>query len=161
MPLGKILADMGVVDAEVVNAVIARKLGIPYVSLKTFRIPPELLKRIPPAVAQRFQTLPVAESDNALVVAIENPMDMAKLEELRFIAGSKLLPVMASGEDIRAALEKTYGDTRPKPAVEVRKRINVGIGELTHRLAAETADTDIDDSSRSSRTTRWCSWSTR
>ena len=145
VPLGQILADMGVVEAEVVNAVIARKLGIPYISLKTFRIPPEVLKRIPAAVAQRFQTLPVAESDNALAVAIENPMDMAKLEELRFVVGSKLLPVMASGEDIRAALERAYGDTRAVAPAEVRKRIDVGIGELTHRLAAETADAAIDE----------------
>ena len=145
IPLGQILADMGVVEIEVVNAVIARKLGIPYVSLKTFRIPPEILKRIPAAVAQRFQTLPVAESDNALVVAIENPMDMAKLEELRFIAGTKLLPVMASGDDIRAALEKAYGEARGVAVAEVRKRSNVGIGELTHRLAAETADADLDE----------------
>ncbi|HJT60218.1 MAG TPA: ATPase, T2SS/T4P/T4SS family, partial [Burkholderiales bacterium] len=144
IPLGQILADMGVVDAEVVNAVIARKLGIPYISLKSFRIPPELLKRIPAAVAQRFQTLPVAESDNALAVAIENPMDMAKLEELRFVVGSKLLPVMASGEDIRAALERVYGE-RVAAVAEVRRRSDVGIGELTHRLAAETAETDIDD----------------
>ena len=145
VPLGQILADMGVVEAEVVNAVIARKLGIPYISLKTFRIPPEVLKRIPAAVAQRFQTLPVAESDNALAVAIENPMDMAKLEELRFVVGSKLLPVMASGEDIRAALERAYGDARAAAPAEVRKRIDVGIGELTHRLAAETADAAIDE----------------
>ena len=144
IPLGQILADMGVVDAEVVNAVIARKLGIPYISLKSFRIPPELLKRIPAAVAQRFQTLPVAESDNALAVAIENPMDMAKLEELRFVVGCKLLPVMASGEDIRAALERAYGE-RVAAVAEVRRRSDVGIGELTHRLAAETAETDLDD----------------
>jgi type II secretory ATPase GspE/PulE/Tfp pilus assembly ATPase PilB-like protein len=145
VPLGQILADMGVVEAEVVNAVIARKLGIPYISLRTFRIPPEVLKRIPAAVAQRFQTLPVAEADNALAVAIENPMDMAKLEELRFVVGSKLLPVMASGEEIRAALQKAYGDARALAPAEVRKRIDVGIGELTHRLAAETADAAIDE----------------
>jgi type II secretory ATPase GspE/PulE/Tfp pilus assembly ATPase PilB-like protein len=144
-PLGQILADMGVVDAEVVNAVIARKLGIPFVSLKSFPIPPEVLKRIPAAVAQRFQTLPVAEADNALVIAVENPIDMAKLEELRFIAGSKLLPVMAAGDEIRAALQKYYGADARKPAAAVRKRIDVGIGELTHRLAAETADADLDE----------------
>jgi type II secretory ATPase GspE/PulE/Tfp pilus assembly ATPase PilB-like protein len=144
-PLGQILADMGVVDAEVVNAVIARKLGIPFVSLKSFPIPPEVLKRIPAAVAQRFHTVPVAEADNALVIAVENPIDMAKLEELRFVAGSKLLPVMAAGEDIRAALAKYYGAHARKPAAEVRKRSDVGIGELTHRLAAETADADLDE----------------
>jgi len=143
-PLGQILTEMGVVDAGVVNAVIARKLGIPYVSLKNFRITPAALKRIPAAVAQRFQALPLFESDNALVVATENPMDGAKLEELRFIAGSKLLPVMASGEDIRDALERAYGEAAAPPP-EARKRIDVGIGELTHRLSVETADADLDE----------------
>ena len=145
VPLGQILAEMGVVDAEAVNAVMARKLGIPFISLKDFRIPPDVLKRVPAAAAHRFQTLPVAETDNALVVAIENPTDMAKLEGLRFVAGMKLLPVMATGEDIRAALERCYGPSAPSSAAAVRKAPEVGIGELTHRLAAETADADLDE----------------
>ena len=148
VPLGKILSEMGVVDEEVVNAVIARKLGIPFVDLKNFTIPPEVLKRIPAAAAHRFQTLPVAENDNALVVAVENPMDMAKLEGLRFVAGMKLVPVMASGEDIRAALQRAYGTPlasaeAPPPAPS--RFADIGIGELTHRLAAETADAELDD----------------
>ena len=145
VPLGKILADMGVVDGEVVNAVMAKKLGIPFVSLTNFRIPPEVLRRIPAGMAERFQTLPVAEAEGSLVVAVENPMDMAKLEGLRFAAGTKLLPVMASGEDIRAAIERSYGQAQESPVATVRKSADVGIGELTHRLAAETADADLDE----------------
>jgi type II secretory ATPase GspE/PulE/Tfp pilus assembly ATPase PilB-like protein len=145
VPLGQILADMGVVDAEVVNALMARKLGIPFVSLKSFQIPPEALKRVPAAVAHRFQTVPVAEAENALVVAVENPMDMAKLEGLRFVAGMKLLPVMASGDDIRVALERFYGPTQGAAVPAVRKAPDVGIGELTHRLSIETADADLDE----------------
>ncbi len=147
VPLGQILADMGVVDAEIVNAVMARKLGIPYVNLKDFRIPPAVLKRIPAAAAQRFHTVPVAEADNALVVAVENPMDMAKLEGLRFVAGMKLLPVMASGDDIRAALERAYGPAQittlasaARKAAEVRS-----ISEITHRLSADIAEADLDE----------------
>jgi type II secretory ATPase GspE/PulE/Tfp pilus assembly ATPase PilB-like protein len=145
VPLGQILADMGVVDPEVVNAVIARKLGIPFLNLKSFRIAPEVLKRMPAAVAHRFQTVPVAEAENALVVAIENPMDMAKLEGLRFVAGTKLLPVMANAEDIRAALERYYGAAREGAVAAVRNTPDVGIGELTHRLAAETTNVDLDE----------------
>ncbi|HEX6530099.1 MAG TPA: ATPase, T2SS/T4P/T4SS family, partial [Burkholderiales bacterium] len=149
VPLGRILSEMGVVDEEVVNAVIARKLGIPFVDLKNFTIPPEVLKRIPAAAAHRFHTLPVAENDNALVVAVENPMDMAKLEGLRFVAGMKLVPVMASGHDIRAALQRAYGtplasgEAAPPPTPS--RFADIGIGELTHRLAAETADAELDD----------------
>ena len=146
VPLGQILADMGVVDAEVVNALMARKLGVPFVNLKNFHIAPEVLKRVPAAVAHRFQTLPVAEAENSLVVAVENPTDMAKLEGLRFVAGMKLLPVMASGDDIRAALERCYGPTQAAaPVAAVRKAPDVGIGELTHRLSVETADADLDE----------------
>ncbi|HET7672238.1 MAG TPA: ATPase, T2SS/T4P/T4SS family, partial [Burkholderiales bacterium] len=144
-PLGQILADMGVVDPEVINAVLAKKLGIPFLALKTFHIAPEVLKRIPAAVAQRFQTLPVAEIDNALVVAVENPTDTARLEEVRFVAGMKLLPVMAAGPDLRAALERHYGAPQQNSLNAVRRRRDVGIGELTHRLSAETADADYGE----------------
>jgi type II secretory ATPase GspE/PulE/Tfp pilus assembly ATPase PilB-like protein len=117
------------------------------VNLKDFRIPPAVLKRIPAAAAHRFDTVPVAEADNALVVAVENPMDMAKLEGLRFVAGMKLLPVMASGDDIRAALERAYGPAlgsgvaaAPRRAADVRS-----ISEITHRLSADIADADLDE----------------
>ncbi len=145
VPLGKILTDMGVIDAEVLNSVMARKLGIPFVSLKNFRIPPEVLKRIPGPLAHRFQVLPVSESDNALVVAVENPMNMARLEELRFAAGMKLLPVMASADDIRAALERNYPQGRAGAASATRKIKDVAIGELTQRLSFETADAELDE----------------
>ena len=77
IPLGQILQDMGVIEADVINAVMAKKMGIPYIDLQKFRISPEALKRVPPAVAQRYQILPVAETENSLVVAIEHPMNMA------------------------------------------------------------------------------------
>jgi type II secretory ATPase GspE/PulE/Tfp pilus assembly ATPase PilB-like protein len=125
--------------------VMARKLGIPFVNLKKFRVAPEVLKRVPAAVAHRFQTLPVAEAENALVVAIEDPMDMAKLEGLRFAAGMKLLPVMATGEDIRAALERAYGPPHGSAAAVARRVPDVGIRELTHRLSVETAEADLDE----------------
>jgi len=144
VPLGQILADMGVVDTEVVHALMARKLGVPFVNLKNFQIAPDVLKRVPAAVAHRFQTVPVAEAENSLVVAVENPTDMAKLEGLRFVAGMKLLPVMASGDDIRTALERCYGPTQA-PLSTVRKTPDIAIGELTHRLSVETADADLDE----------------
>ena len=145
VPLGQILVDMGVIEAEELHGVMAKKLGIPFINLKEFRIPPELLKRIPAGVAQRFQVLPVAEVDNSLVVAVENPMNAVKMEELRFATGSKLLPLMASAGDIRAALERNYGKTRDTTAPPVRRSVDVGIGELSHRLAAETADAELNE----------------
>jgi type II secretory ATPase GspE/PulE/Tfp pilus assembly ATPase PilB-like protein len=144
VPLGQILADMGVLDVEVVNGVIARKLGIPFVSLKSFRVAPKVLKRLPAAVAHRYQVLPLAEADNALVVALENPMNMEKMEELRFVAGTKLVPVMAAAQDLQDALERWYGPARD-PQLAARAGADVAVGELTHRLASEAGDADAHE----------------
>jgi type II secretory ATPase GspE/PulE/Tfp pilus assembly ATPase PilB-like protein len=146
VPLGQILAEMGVLDAEVVNGVMARKLGIPFVNLKGFRIAPGVLKRLPAAVAHRYQVLPLAEADNALVVALENPMNMEKMDELRFVAGSKLVPVMATAQDIRDALERWYGPAKDPELAARRAGMDVAVGELTHRLASEGGEADAAES---------------
>ena len=145
-PLGQILADMGVLDAEVVNGVMAKKLGIPFVSLKTFRISPQVLKRLPAAVAHRYQVLPLAEADNALVVALENPMNMEKMDELRFVAGTKLVPVMASKPDIIDAIERWYGPARDPELAARRAGMDVAVGELTTRLESEGGEADALES---------------
>src|SRR5689334_14830330 len=109
VPLGQILADMGVVDIEVVHSVMAKKLGIPVVDLGKFKPAPEALKRLPAAMASRYRVVPLAEVENGLVIALEDPMRIERLEEVRFVAGTKLIPVVASATDIRQALETAYG----------------------------------------------------
>ena len=136
---------MGVIEADVINAVMAKKMGIPYIDLQKFRISPEALKRVPPAVAQRYQILPVAETENSLVVAIDNPMNMAKLEELRFVAGMKLVPVLASTEEIRRAIDTSYGVNEPVREAQRPAFMDVHIEQLTTRLQAETGDLDLDE----------------
>jgi type II secretory ATPase GspE/PulE/Tfp pilus assembly ATPase PilB-like protein len=138
IPLGQILTDMEVLDASVINSVMAKKLGIPFVNLSGFDIAPEILGRIPPAVAYRYHMIPVAESEHALVVAVDNPMNMTKMDELRFVAGSRLIPVMASADDIRLALQRNYGPPDKSEAA-------VPVEELTARLTAESAELGLED----------------
>ncbi|HEX7054221.1 MAG TPA: GspE/PulE family protein [Burkholderiales bacterium] len=139
VPLGQILADMGVVDIELVHSVMAKKLGVPYVNLRKFRPTPEALKRIPPAVAARYGVLPLAEVDNALVVAVDDPTHMERMEEVRFAAGTKLIPVMAPAHEIKEALEAAYGVERDFEAAVRRAEADVGIEQLTLRLSSEAA----------------------
>ncbi|HTM62577.1 MAG TPA: ATPase, T2SS/T4P/T4SS family [Burkholderiales bacterium] len=137
IPLGQILVDMGIVDSEVLHGVMAKKLGIPVVNLRKFQPSASALKRIPAAVANRYQIVPLVEAENALVVAVENPMNMERMEEVRFIAGSKLIPVMAPAPDIKAAIELAYG---PDTEFEVAARSaasEVGVEQLTMRLSSE------------------------
>ena len=137
MTLGQILADMGVVEMDVVHNVMAKKLGIPVVDLRKFRPAAEALKRIPAAVANRYQVLPLAEGEHGLVVAVEDPTNLERMEEVRFVAGTKLIPVVAPPREIRQALELAYGQpAEPEPSGR-RPREDIDIGALTQRLTIE------------------------
>ncbi len=159
LPLGQILTDMGVVEPEVIQAVMAKKLGIPFVDLRNFEIAPEILKRITAAAAHRYQVVPLAESDRALVVALANPMDLEKMEELRFIFGTKLIPVMAAEEDLADALRRHYGAAEMLDATVVSGGAKGGgtlplsrsfdpetpVEQLTAQLSAESAELELNE----------------
>ncbi|MEK7362143.1 MAG: ATPase, T2SS/T4P/T4SS family [Pseudomonadota bacterium] len=161
MPIGQILLKkMGIADEQSINGAIANKLGIPVVDLKV-KIPLDILAKIPAAVAYRRRAVPLCEAEGALVVAMENPMDSAVLEELRAVTRMKVLPVTASAHDIGNSLAGHYGpaptaatasphivDRRktsrlaPK-AAEPAGRTEPGVQELISRLAAESGNQDI------------------
>jgi type II secretory ATPase GspE/PulE/Tfp pilus assembly ATPase PilB-like protein len=136
VPLGRILAEMGVVDIEVVHNVLARQLGIPVVDLSKMRPSPEALKRIPAVLANRYQVLPLAEAHGGLVIAVDDPTNIERMEEVRFVAGSKLIAVVAPAGDIRRALGLAYGS--PTDDASLRSALDdVDIGQLTQRLTTE------------------------
>ena len=160
LPLGQILTDMGVVEPDVILAVMAKKLGIPFVDLRTFEIAAEVLKRLTAAAAHRYQVVPLAESDRSLVVALANPMDLEKMEELRFIVGTKVIPVMAAADDITAALRRHYGEADFGDATVISGSVKGAGGalplsgafdpetpveELTAQLSAESAELDLNE----------------
>jgi type II secretory ATPase GspE/PulE/Tfp pilus assembly ATPase PilB-like protein len=136
-PLGQILVEMGMLDPGLVHSVMAKKLGVPFVNLRAFQPSPAALKRIPASVAQRYQVLPLAEMENALVVAIDDPTNMERMEEVRFAAGAKLMPVMAPGVEIRQALDAAYGSEHSLPA---RADGDLGAEQLALRLSIEAGE---------------------
>jgi type II secretory ATPase GspE/PulE/Tfp pilus assembly ATPase PilB-like protein len=160
MPLGQILLSLGIVNSEVIKAVMAHKLGIPFVNLRKFKVAPDILGKVPARVAYRYRIVPMCESEGGLVVATENPLGKTSLDELRFVTGMKMIPVMASEEDIRYALENHYGAARraggtahAKPgrrgpdelAVSHAAAGDIGIEELASRLAAETGELELGE----------------
>ncbi len=108
-PLGEILVDMGIISTEEIKKTLASKLGIPYVNLRKFNVEQNVLELVPQKIAQRHSIMPLCVHDAKLIVAIENPMNRAPLEDLRFHTKMFVEPVMASPEDIDWALNHNYG----------------------------------------------------
>ena len=150
-PIGQVLLEMGVVTTETLRSVLVRKLGIPLVSLEHFDIDPEAVKLVPGSLAHKYKVLPLCRNEGDLVVAMEDPLRRDSVDEIRFAAGMKIVPVMASPADIDRVLGMQYPDAAvrggepdspaphvggaqvlPAPAPE-----DLPIAELISRLSAE------------------------
>jgi hypothetical protein len=109
-PLGQILVDMGVLDPDTLKKVHAKKLGLPFVSLANFKINPDALQLVPATAARRLGVVPLAVEDGALIVATPGQPDSQALSELGLIARMRVVPVIASGDEIRAKQTEFYGE---------------------------------------------------
>jgi type II secretory ATPase GspE/PulE/Tfp pilus assembly ATPase PilB-like protein len=106
--LGQILIDMGVVDERTLKGTLAKKLGIPYVNLTKFNFDPNAIRLINTSLAKKFTLMPLCIHDGLLVVAFEDPMNTKAIDEVRFVTQMKVLPAMASREDILLTHKSYY-----------------------------------------------------
>lgn len=106
--LGDVLVELEFCSREQVNAAMAAKLGIPYVKLADYQIPPQVLSLVPADIALQYNVLPLAEHHKRLVIAMENPLDWEALELLRFHTNRNIDAVITSSDEISKVLDKYY-----------------------------------------------------
>jgi len=139
--LGQVLVESGLLTPEQLNIALARKLSIPFVSLEGYEIPPQLITRVPPEIAQHFKVLPLSELGSAMVVAMVNPFDQAAVDALRFNSKMNIEIVMASADEIAEALNTHYSSYEEIEALEDLKLDPIaepaGKEEATHTIEAE------------------------
>ena len=125
--LGDILLEEGQLTRQDLFRALSQKLGIPSVDLKNFNFDPEARGLLPEAIVREFNVLPLCFDGNALVVAMDNPLDPAPLERIRFITQRPVTPVIATTQDIAEHI-RSYHDGRSGEGQ---------IDELATRLSAE------------------------
>ncbi len=106
--IGDVLVELAFSSREQVNAAMASKLGIPYVKLADYEIPPQVLSLVPADIALQYNVLPLAEHNKRLVIAMENPLDWEALELLRFHTNRNIDAVITSSAEISKVLDKYY-----------------------------------------------------
>ena len=109
-PLGEILVGMGLLDKNTMREVLAQKLGIPHVDLAKFRVEESAFTAVPMALVLEHHVIPLYKAAGDLVVAMENPLDARVIDALRFATQLKIIPVLATREEIDRALQRRPGE---------------------------------------------------
>jgi type II secretory ATPase GspE/PulE/Tfp pilus assembly ATPase PilB-like protein/FixJ family two-component response regulator/RNA polymerase subunit RPABC4/transcription elongation factor Spt4 len=108
--LPKILVDMDVVDEATIIKVIENACQIGRVSPNEFQVPKALAALIPKEVCERNILVPLKKNGNELIVAMADPTDFNKLDDLKFITGLTIQPVVTTQKEIIEKLIDIYGE---------------------------------------------------
>ncbi len=85
---------------------LARQLGIPYLSLLPRKLPGRVLRLIRPELAHELRCYPLGRERDMLTVAITDPQDQGIIERLQRETGLRIFPVLTQPEELQNALER-------------------------------------------------------
>lgn len=101
-----ILKEMGLVSEKVVMQMIQSEFGIDRVYPKEFMVSKALASLIPKDVCQKNLLVPLKRTDRTLIVAMADPTDYIKVDDLKFLTGLPVQPVLAAPDEIAEKLEE-------------------------------------------------------
>jgi type IV pilus assembly protein PilB len=123
--LGSNLVKLGIISDDVITAVLSRQYGVPSVNLELFQIEDATIKLLSQDVALKYTVLPISKVGATLTLAMADPTNVFAMDDIKFMTGLNIEPVIASETSIQIAVGKYYSGSNqidifdPTLAVEV------------------------------------------
>ena len=108
--LGPVLVQMGVLNDDALTQLLAKLYNVMPLESE-FKVDPDVLRLISLESARRHQVLPLSRNGTWLRVAMVDPSNVFAMDELKFMTGCNVDPVVASENVVMAAIEKAYTST--------------------------------------------------
>ncbi len=106
--LGSVLIGKGFISEADLLRVLARQMGVEFVSIWREGIDPKAVRMIKPEVAREHKVFPFALNDDTITAAMTDPRNLQVTDAIEFNTGRKLKPVLAALEEIELAIRKYY-----------------------------------------------------
>lgn len=133
--LGHIILRKGFLTKEQILQFLSERLNIPFISLKDYSIDPDVTKLVPVTLAKKYHFMPLFKIEDALTIAMADPLDVFAIDELRAALKCQIQPMLASEEEIDQLLAENYRILEGEMAVdEDIEVINFGV-ETTEEMA--------------------------
>ncbi len=139
--LGFNLVKMGFVKEDDITQLLSDQYGVPSINLRHFEIDESVIHLVPSEVAQKYLVLPVNRTGATLTIAMADPTNVFAMDDIKFMTGYNVEPVVASEIAIREAIEKYYGSSH---ALELKKVMDQMAEQDTEALELMDEDEEID-----------------
>jgi type IV pilus assembly protein PilB len=157
--LGTSLVKLGFVSQEVIADVLSRQYGVRTINLDLFQIERDVINLVPREIALKYSVIPVARNGATLTLAMADPTNVFALDDIKFMTGLNIEPVIAMEDAINKAIDKYYSskeiqlteefeafeklDFKPTKSVTPSTGEN-GKGSKEQRLSEEEIGVSVD-----------------
>jgi type IV pilus assembly protein PilB len=131
--LGETLIKLGFVSEEDITECLSQQFGVPSINLDHFEIDASVIKLINADVARKYNILPVNKTGATITIAMADPTNVFAMDDIKFMTGYNVEPVVASELGIKAAIDNYYGTTS---SLELKK-------VMEDLQSAESADLEV------------------
>lgn len=146
--LQEVLIKRGLFSEKTILDILADKLKIAYLDLKTISVDQQVLAQVPVKIASYYRFIPIEIKNKTLTIAVSSPIDIKTQDEIRTQIGFDIDVVLSSSSDILDGLKKYYGlaaDTLEKTISSV-SRLEIP-SQTTQRDAVEDIEKLAEDAS--------------
>jgi type IV pilus assembly protein PilB len=144
--LGEVVVRLGYVTEEDITEMLSHQFGVPSINLSHFEIEPAIIKLVPGDVSRKYRILPVNKTGATLTIAMADPTNVFAMDDIKFMTGYNVEPVVASELSLRTAIDKYYGTPRSlvlkergKPAAAAASGAG-GLGSMSNVLGGQGLD---------------------
>ena len=130
--VGTHLVKMGFIDDDDLVEFLSQRYGVPAINLGEIEVDESIISIIPAEVARKYTILPVSKAGAKLTIAMVDPTNVFAMDDVKFMTGYNVEPVVASDSSLRGAIDQYYGSTH---SIELKKVME----DLT-----DTDDTDLE-----------------
>ena len=104
------LHRLGLATESGILKALQSTLKIEYVDLNEMELNPLVVRFLPAELCEKNRIIPVSLDGRKITVAMADPSDIYKCDNISHMTGLKVVPLLARSSDIVAALRKVYGD---------------------------------------------------
>ncbi len=106
--LGLSLVRAGAISDGAYAEFLGKVYNLPVVNLERLEVLPEVVNLIPAEVATKFQVLPLRREGRVLTIAMANPSNIFAIDDIKFITGLDVQPVVCGEVSIKKAIDANY-----------------------------------------------------
>jgi type IV pilus assembly protein PilB len=138
--IGTALIKVGAIEESKLTDFLSKQYGVPAINLKEFDIEADIIKLVPKDVAEKHLVIPVNRAGSSLIVAMCDPSNIYAVDDLKFLTGYNIEPVVTSEPALREAVERYYAEKGPS-----LEDIVGGIDADDVELAEEGGDGNVEE----------------